>query len=397
MAVGRSEVFDVVVADWAVGLGGLVEGGTSWLTTRSIPLPAVLVSGASLLLLLVSAWWIMGAVSSSSTEADKPYPSGRYDAESARRYFRKRGPAVLRRAVRIASAGLGFGASLVVDKLRDKIEENADRRASELASILTRLGPTFIKIGQTLSIRTDLLPPAYIRGLRSLQDRVPAFDTAIARTILEDEWGVSSVDSVVDLVGDNNNNNSGQQQQQQQQPVAAASLGQVYRARLKETDQEVAIKVQRPDIEERVALDMYLLRIAGAVLKKWANINSDAVETVDAWGVGFVDELDYRAEAANSERFLDGISSTPLSGVVFSPRVLPDLSTRRVLTTEWVDGERLDRSSSDDVTILCSIAMNTYLTMMLELGTLHCDPVSERGWFLTVLSSPRSNVPISHV
>jgi len=260
-----------------------------------------------------------------------------------------------------------------MDVVRNKVEQNADQRGTELATLLTTLGPSFIKIGQTLSIRTDLLSPPYIRGLQSLQDRVPAFDTGIAKKILEEEWGVDSVESLVEFCdgsGGDEERSGGSPG-----PVAAASLGQVYKARLTKTGQEIAIKVQRPNVEEQIALDLYLLRGFGALLKKlFAGINTDAVGTVDAWGAGFVDELDYLAEAVNSEGFMEGIASTPLKDVVFAPRVLDHLSTRKVLTTEWVDGERLDRSSNEDVTVLCSIAMNTYLTMMLELGTLHCDP-----------------------
>jgi predicted unusual protein kinase regulating ubiquinone biosynthesis (AarF/ABC1/UbiB family) len=98
------------------------------------------------------------------------------------------------------------------------------------------------------------------------------------------------------------------------------------------------------------------------------------VGTVDAWGTGFVDELDYLQEARNGEYFNQQIQQTPLKDVVLAPKVVEELSTAKVLVTEWVDGERLDRSSQEDVTILCSICMNTYLTMLLEMGLLHCDP-----------------------
>jgi predicted unusual protein kinase regulating ubiquinone biosynthesis (AarF/ABC1/UbiB family) len=98
------------------------------------------------------------------------------------------------------------------------------------------------------------------------------------------------------------------------------------------------------------------------------------VGVVDTWGYGFVDELDYIEEAVNAKSFTEGIEQTPLSGVVFAPPIVDELTTRKVLTTEWVVGERLDKSGKEDVSILCSIAMNSYLTMMLETGLLHCDP-----------------------
>ncbi len=229
-----------------------------------------------------------------------------------------------------------------------------------MAILLTKLGPTFIKVGQSLSIRTDLLSPAYIRGLETLQDQVPAFDTAIATRILEQEWGRPVSQVLAEPLSS--------------KPIAAASLGQVYKAKLKPDGEEVAIKVQRPDITEQIALDMYLVRNFAIIAKSFFNLNTDTVGTVDAWGVGFVDELDYLEEARNAEFFSSKIAETPLREVVFAPTVVDSLSTRCVLVSEWVDGERLDRSTSEDVSVLCSIAMNTYLTMLLEMSILHCDP-----------------------
>ena len=214
-------------------------------------------------------------------------------------------------------------------------------------------------VGQSLSIRTDILSPAYARGLASLQDQVPAFDTKTANQILEEEWG-QSVDSVLSNISS--------------EPVAAASLGQVYKATLRKDGTEVAIKVQRPNIMDQIALDMHLLREFAPVAKRTFSLQTDTVGTVDAWGKGFVDELDYIKEAENGKLFMERIQDTPLKDVVFSPKVVDELTTGKVLVTEWIDGERLDKSSNADVTVLCSIAMNTYLTMLLELGILHCDP-----------------------
>lgn len=252
-----------------------------------------------------------------------------------------------------------FSSSLSVLVHSNKLEANAEQRAVELAKLLTKLGPSFIKVGQSLSIRTDLLSPAYVRGLQTLQDQVPPFSSKIAKEILQKEWG-RPIDEVVSYISP--------------EPVAAASLGQVYKATLREGGQEVAIKVQRPNIMTQVALDMYLLRQMAPIAKSVFKLNTDTVGTVDAWGTGFVDELDYLQEAKNAEEFAESIETTPLKDVVFAPPVIEKYSTVRVLTTEWVVGERLDKSSSQDVTVLCSIAMNSYLTMMLESGLLHCDP-----------------------
>jgi predicted unusual protein kinase regulating ubiquinone biosynthesis (AarF/ABC1/UbiB family) len=243
----------------------------------------------------------------------------------------------------------------------NKLDERANERGLQLAQLLTQLGPTFIKVGQSLSIRTDLLSPAYARGLATLQDQVAPFDTETARRMLQNEWGVSNIDTILQDITS--------------EPIAAASLGQVYKATLRNANNTVvAIKVQRPDIMEQIALDMYLLRESAPVIKTLFKLNTDTVGTVDAWGKGFVDELDYLQEAQNAKVFIREIAKTPLKDVVLAPRVIDEYTTRQVLVTEWINGERLDKSSAKDVAILCSVAMNTYLTMMLEIGLLHSDP-----------------------
>jgi serine/threonine protein kinase len=151
-------------------------------------------------------------------------------------------------------------------------------------------------------------------------------------------------------------------------------LGQVYKAKLRTTGEEVAVKVQRPDVLHQIALDMHLIREAAPILKRTFNLNTDLVDVVDKWGVGFVDELDYQQEGRNAVEFMESISKTPLVGVVIAPKFMEELSSGKVLVTKWVDGERLDKCTKSDVTALCSIAMNTYLTMMLETGVLHADP-----------------------
>lgn len=210
-----------------------------------------------------------------------------------------------------------------------------------------------------------MLSPAYVRGLTKLQDQVPPFRTEEARDIIESELG-RRIEEVFEGTFPS-------------EPIAAASLGQVYKLAVKDAEggdvRDVAVKVQRPDIMNQIALDMHLIREVAPVIKRTFNLNTDFVGVVDTWGAGFVDELDYIEEAINAKSFTESIAQTPLSGVVFAPPVVDELTTRKVLTSEWVVGERLDKSGKEDVSILCSIAMNSYLTMMLETGLLHCECV----------------------
>jgi len=292
-----------------------------------------------------------------------PYPEGRYDPVAAAAYFSARPAQVAARAAEFALAGGGFAAKLVADKQTGTFESNAYLRAQELTRVFIELGPTFIKIGQALSIRADLLPLAYLQALTELQDSVPPVPTSEADLIIERELGKAVGEIFEEITPE---------------PIASASLGQVYRARIRDGP-EVAVKVQRPGMEELIALDLHILRTSsGPMLQVLSIIASytrqDLVGLIDAWGLGFVDELNYLDEAKNAEAFIEFMSQTPLKGAVCAPPVVKELSTNKVLTTEWILGTRLEESDGPDVTTLCSVAMNTYLTMLLEMGSVHADP-----------------------
>lgn len=300
------------------------------------------------------------------TAAGVIYKSGTYDANDADEYYSRRPLLVVTRALKIFLTSAGFGLSLLSDyfskKLIDPRQEKL--RAERLTTLLTRLGPTFIKIGQSLSVRTDLLRPAYIIALAQLQDKVPPFPTSEARRLIELELG-APVDEIFIGLSDS------------AEVVAAASLGQVYKAQLRsDTDPTayVAVKVQRPDIINSVSLDMHIIRSIAPIIKEAASLQSDLIGVVDDWGKGFVDELNYTKEAQNAGVFMDTISKTPLGATVFAPTVISEASSLKVLTTKWVDGERLEKCSKEESIRLCSVAMNTYLTMMLESSILHADP-----------------------
>ena len=212
-------------------------------------------------------------------------------------------------------------------------------RSLRLSLLPLRLTIASSQVGQALSIRADLLSPPYIAALTGLQDRVPPFSNDEARAILAREWGLPNSAAVDSLFGSSGLSSL----------VAAASLGQVYRGVLKEGGREVAVKVQRPGVEDGIALDLLLIRAIMATFKRVSGANTDLIGLVDDWGRGFVDELDYELEASNAEEFVSSIADSPLAGVVTAPTVDRKLSTKRVLVTGWVDGERLERSQADDV------------------------------------------------
>lgn len=167
---------------------------------------------------------------------------------------------------------------------------------------------------------------------------MPPFSTDEARSIIREELGIDAAVAFSHL---------------SDEPVAAASLGQVYRGTLADGT-DVAVKVQRPDMMRIIALDMHLIRDYAAPLAKLFGVPGDLVGTADAWGEGFVAELDYRAEAENANRFNADLQRSALAGRVFAPPVIDSASSGRVLTTEWIDGERLDRSATpEDVPRLC--------------------------------------------
>ena len=319
------------------------------------PVLSTAAGASAVVLALVAA---TGALPKQTTS---PYPKGTYDPAAAEAYYRERPFTFLQRAAFISLSAAGFGLAVLFDIITGTYEENEPKRADELTDLLTRLGPTFIKIGQSLSIRSDLLNPEYLRSLTALQDKVPAFPTEVARDIISAELG-KPCDAVFSGID---------------KPVAAASLGQVYKASLLD-GRQVAVKVQRPGIVQQVALDMHLIRTSAPLIKA-LGAPGDIEGLVDDWGFGFVNELNYLQEANNADTFMEGIKTTPLANTVFAPPVNRDYSSGKVLTTEWIDGERLEKSSAGDVSTLCSVAMNTYLTMMLETGTMHCKYVCDRA------------------
>ena len=314
---------------------------------------------------------------------EAPYEPGTesYDPEKAAEFFGKRPMMVLKRILKLALLTGSFNTGILFDwlvlgkLLKDEeyttLKKNEPRRAKVALGLCEKLGPTFIKLGQALSIRTDLIPEAYALELRQLQDAVPPFDSDVAREVLKKELGVSDLRQIFSSLS--------------LEPVASASIGQVYRGTLAATGQDVAVKVQRPGILAEIALDLHVLRLLTpiqTILQNAANgikTTPEDIETavalVDEWGRGFVAETDYRLEAQNTINFEKAMRERGLD-TVCAPPVVEDLVRDKVLVTEWVEGTRLDRDASPDVPRLCGVAINAYLTMLLDTGVLRkCSPL----------------------
>jgi predicted unusual protein kinase regulating ubiquinone biosynthesis (AarF/ABC1/UbiB family) len=286
----------------------------------------------------------------------EPYQRGNYDPLQAKIYYAKHPLLVLQRALQLFRISNAFIANIVIDKYVLK-QDPRQQRAQELLALIQTAGPTAIKVGQALSVRPDLIPTEYATALSTLQDRVPPFDTAEARTLMESELGSAKYSKIKDMT---------------KTPMASASIGQVYKARIGTKD--VAVKVQRPNALNEIALDLFLVREYLAPLYQWwTRSATDFSALANEWGRGFIAELDYTGEAANTMRFNTEMAKRNLTAVT-APVVVSEYSTDRILVTEWVDGVRLDKSDFAQVPRLCSVALNAYLVMLLELQSLHCDP-----------------------
>ncbi|MBU0715681.1 MAG: AarF/ABC1/UbiB kinase family protein [Verrucomicrobia bacterium] len=244
-----------------------------------------------------------------------------------------------------------------------KSDEQEDLSIAErLRLVLEELGPTFIKMGQILSTRTDLIPLEFITELSKLQDNVPPFPTAQARVIIERELK-QSLDNVFQWFDET--------------PFAAASLGQVYRARLK-TGQAVIVKVQRPEIQQLIEVDLeillYLASLAEKVIEELAVYRPTRI--VEEFARALDKEMNYHLEAANLERFTRQFESNAFLRI---PRFFHEASSRQVLTLEYIDGikilelARLEHSGLDCQLIASHLADLT-LDQIFKHGFFHADP-----------------------
>ena len=285
-----------------------------------------------------------------------------YNPEAIARYFRYRPWLAWGRLLVIIWSFAGFIFSLKWDDWQDQVEENQGKRATQLRTLLTDLGPTFIKVGQALSTRPDLIRKDFLVELIKLQDQLPPFDNDLAYQIIETELDRSIGEIFRELSS---------------QPVAAASLGQVYRGRLL-SGEEVAVKVQRPNLRPLLTRDLYLMRWAASWLAPWLplNLGHDLTLIVDEFGTKLFEEIDYINEGRNAEKFAHNFRNDPQVKV---PGIYWNYTSNHVLTLEWINGFKLTdtqniQSVGLDPEAIIQIGVTTGLQQLLEHGFFHADP-----------------------
>lgn len=241
-------------------------------------------------------------------------------------------------------------------------ELNQEKQAVWLKENLINLGPTFIKIGQSLGTRADLLPLPFVKALGELQDSVPPFPNEIAFARIEKELGrkISEVYQEFDV-----------------EPIAAASLGQVYRAKLF-TGEEVAVKVQRPNLQGIIKGDIEILRKVAGFAERFPSLNENAdwAGMLREFDETVHEEMDYSAEGKNAERFTESFKEWTN---VHVPKIYWNATTSKVLTMEFIHGTKvtaLDELRARGVSPekVNRLLIRTYLKQLLEDGFFHADP-----------------------
>ncbi|TYH00152.1 hypothetical protein ES288_A10G251500v1 [Gossypium darwinii] len=321
-----------------------------------------------------------------SKKWSKPLPEA-YDAEEVADYFSHRPHVVALRLLEVfssfASAAIRIRMAGLKKSLRPGSSKDIDENLSQynfgmvLKETMLSLGPTFIKVGQSLSTRPDIIGPEISKALSELHDQIPPFPRPLAMKIIEEELD-SPIGSFFSYISE--------------EPVAAASFGQVYRG-CTLNGSDVAVKVQRPNLRHVVVRDVYILRLGLGLLQKIAKRKSDPRLYADELGKGLVGELDYTLEAANASQFLDAHSHFSFMQV---PKVFQHLTRKRALTMEWMAGESstdllsitksssikhgskyLERQKVDAKRRLLDLVnkgVEASLTQLLETGILHADP-----------------------
>lgn len=274
----------------------------------------------------------------------------------------------LKRFKDIASLIIRYGNSQFVNNGEEFYDEeklkgdDLKEKSVQLANDLEEMGPTFIKLGQLLSTRPDFLPPAYLEALSRLQDKVEPFSFEQVEAIVEVELGVRLSKGF---------------QKFESKPIAAASLGQVHHAVLRD-GRHVAVKVQRPDIKKIISEDIKALEEIASSLEKHTSVGKrySFKSILHEFKISLMQELDYLKEADNLTKI--GANLKSYENIII-PRPIMDYTTNRVLTMEYVEGIKITKLSplariELDGASLAQNLFKAYLDQVLVDGFFHADP-----------------------
>ena len=241
----------------------------------------------------------------------------------------------------------------------EKVHKNL---AKTLLKTLTELGPCFIKVGQALSTRPDLVRSDWLEELTNLQDNLPPFEHQRALATIQEELGAPASQIFEEFP---------------EEPIASASLGQVYKARL-QGDYWVAVKIQRPSLPFILRRDLVIIKILSIITSPILplNLGFSLSEIIDEFGRTLFEEIDYELEADNAEKFSDLFRGNP---AVYVPRVERLVSSQKVITTSWVEGVKLKDSKELkelglDPSALIRTGVISGIQQLLEFGYFHADP-----------------------
>ena len=286
-----------------------------------------------------------------------------YDPVTISKIYRKNPQRLLKRLWQTLIPIFSYILSVFWDKITGalKNKQQARFRAKQLTNLLVKLGPAFVKAGQALSTRPDIIPVVLLEELSQLQDQLPGFDGDEAMKLIEKDLN-KEIDKIFLKIDKN--------------PISAASLGQVHKAILKNGN-TVAVKVQRPGLREQITLDLYIVRNIALWLKNNIGlIRSDLVALIDELGKRVFEEMDYINEADNAEKFRKMHEQNIKIAV---PKIYQEFTSRRVLTMEWIDGTKLTnledvKKLGIDPDEMIEIGVQCSLEQLLEHGFFHADP-----------------------
>jgi ubiquinone biosynthesis protein len=254
-----------------------------------------------------------------------------------------------------------IGIEKITGKEPERIAKSS--RPERVRMTLEELGPTFVKLGQILSTRPDLIPLAYVQELSKLQDNVPPFPYDDVRAAVKAETGKFPEEIFRSF---------------DQAPIAAASVGQVHKAILRDTEEDVAVKVQRPNIQQTIEVDLEIMLHLAYLMERHVTEMEvlHPTKVVNEFARSMEDELDYTVEASHIEHFARQFLDDE---TVYVPKVYRDLSTQRMLVMEFIDGTKASdfdhlKQQGYDLKEVASRGADSILKQICFYGFYHADP-----------------------